>query len=139
MTRENREIKFRGWDSKRERMLQPFLTFEKHPADGLVTETTNWHDENDMSEGWDVSNQVNELMQFTGKKDKTGVDAYEKDYDSEGNMIDWCDECCGYQFFQIDIPTKDVICCHNCEGNFMLQDHMKDFEIVGNIYENNSA
>jgi len=75
------------------------------------------------------------LMQYTGLKDKNGKECYEKDFDDDGNMIDFCDRCCGYQFFQIDEPTKDVVFCHSCEGNFMLQDHITDFKIIGNIYE----
>lgn len=73
--------------------------------------------------------------QFTGLNDKNKVDCYEKDYDEDGNMIDWCDECCGYQFKMIDIPTGDEVFCHNCDGNFMLQDHIGDFKIVGNRCE----
>lgn len=76
--------------------------------------------------------------QFTGLLDKNGKEVYEKDFDGDGNMIDWCESCCGYQFFQIDIPTKDVIFCHNCEGHFMIQDHIPDFEIIGNIHEHSN-
>ena len=61
-----------------------------------------------------------------------GVEIYEKDYDAEGNMIDYCEECMGYQFFQID-QLKDVIFCHNCDGNFMVQDHIDEFRILGNV------
>ena len=120
MTRENREIKFRAWNKETNTMHYDILRPIYWSFSFLNKDVFTW-------------------SQYVGKKDKNGISVYEKDYDSEGNMIDWCDECCGYQFFQIDIPTKDIICCHNCEGNFMLQDHMKDFEIVGNIYENNSA
>lgn len=70
-----------------------------------------------------------------GIADKMGREIYEKDYDLDGNMIDYCEKCLGYQFHQIDIPTGDVICCHNCEGNFMVQDHISDFAIVGNLCE----
>ena len=61
-----------------------------------------------------------------------GVEIYEGDYDEEGNMIDYCEECMGYQFFKID-ELKDVIFCHNCDGNFMVQDHIDEFKVVGNI------
>ncbi len=74
--------------------------------------------------------------EWTGLQDKNKVDAYEKDFDADGNMIDWCDRCCGYQFFQIDVPTNDIIFCHNCEGNFMLHDYLSDFEITNNLTDN---
>ena len=61
-----------------------------------------------------------------------GVEIYEGDYDEDGNMIDYCEECMGYQFFQID-ELKDVIFCHNCDGNFMVQYHLDEFKIVGHI------
>jgi uncharacterized phage protein (TIGR01671 family) len=88
----------------------------------------------DPLDGVEVDKET--VGQFTGLKDKNGNEAYEKDFDADGNMIDWCDRCCGYQFKLIDIPTKDEIFCHNCEGNFMLHDHLPDFEIIGNIYQN---
>lgn len=73
--------------------------------------------------------------QFTGLKDKNGVEIYQHDYDENGLMVDWCDECAGWQFFQIDIPSKDIICCQNCDGSFMLRDHLPDFTIIGNIHD----
>lgn len=73
--------------------------------------------------------------QYTGVKDKNGKECYEKDYDADGTMIDWCEECCGYEFFQIDVPTGDIIFCHRCEGNLFLQDHINEFKIVGNLHE----
>ena len=73
---------------------------------------------------------------FTGLLYKNGKECYEKDFDSDGNMIDYCEKCCGYQFKMIDIPTRDVILCHNCDGNFMLQDHISEFVIIGNLFEN---
>lgn len=111
----NREIKFRVWD-KVDYMSSPFT------LDDLMLKKIQFTSDCPV-------------MQFTGIKDKNGIDAYEKDYDEDGTMIDWCDMCCGYQFFQIDIPSKDIIFCHNCEGHFMLQDHIDDFEIIGNLYQ----
>lgn len=118
-----REIKFRAWD----KVLNEFLPNvqnhinDKEWAFGSMLKDDRWV-----------------IEQFTGLKDKNGKECYEKDYDADGNMIDWCERCCGYQFFQIDIPTKDIIFCQNCEGNFMLQDHIGDFEIIGNIHSNPS-
>lgn len=58
----------------------------------------------------------------------------EGDYDGGGNMVDYCEKCAGYQFFQIDILSKDIIHCQNCEGNFMFQDHISDFKPIGNYH-----
>lgn len=78
-----------------------------------------------------------QLMQFTGLKDKNGKEIYEGDYDNEGNMIKWCVRCSGWEFAQLDIPTKDVVIkCHRCDGNFFIEDHINSFEVIGNIYEN---
>jgi len=132
-----REIKFRMWDGSKMILSETtdgsgsssriyFMDFM-----GRVSLVNQYG--LDMKPPEDLSNYS--VMQYTGLKDKNGKEIYEKDFDDDGNMIDWCDECCGYQFFCIDIPTKDVIFCHNCDGNFMVQDHIPDFEIAGNIYE----
>lgn len=77
------------------------------------------------------------IGQFTGLQDQTGKDVYEGDFDSDGNIVIWCNECCGWQFGQIDIPTNEIVInCHNCDGNFMFQDLIKEFEIIGNRFEN---
>ena len=111
----NREIKFRAWDGN-------FMHYEvdivngKHFIDGFNLESV--------------------LMQYTGLKDKNGKEIYEGDYNQDGEVVIFCNECNGWQFALYDFPTKDFIFCHNCEGNFMFQDGLSDLEIVGNIYEN---
>ena len=76
------------------------------------------------------------VCQFTGKKDKNGDKIFEGDYDENGNMVVWCDRSNGWQFAQIDVPTKDIcIHCHWCDGNFDFSEHIDDFVIVGNIHD----
>lgn len=76
------------------------------------------------------------VCQYTGFSDVNGEGIFEGDHDKDGNCVVFCDECAGWQFAQIDIPTKDVcIPCHNCDGNFMFQDWIDKFEIVGNIHD----
>lgn len=62
-------------------------------------------------------------------------DLYEGDYDNDGNMLEWCENCTSFAFKQIDIPTGDVCFCHNCEGNFSLLDHIDDFKPVGKHHD----
>ena len=72
--------------------------------------------------------------QYAGFSDKNGKEVFEGDYDKEGNIVVFCDECHGWQFGEIDIQTKQVcIPCHNCDGNFMIGDWIDRFEVVGNI------
>ena len=72
--------------------------------------------------------------QFINQTDKKGKKIFEGDFDNDGNCVVWCDNCNGFEFAQLDIPTKDIcIPCHRCDGNFFFGDHINDFEIVGNV------
>ena len=74
------------------------------------------------------------LSQFINQKDKNGKKIFEGDYDADGNCIVWCDNCNGFEFAALDVPTKDIcISCHRCDGNFFFGDQINDFEIVGNV------
>jgi len=74
------------------------------------------------------------VSQFINQKDKNGKKIFEGDYDADGNCIVWCENCNGFEFAAIDIPTKDIcIPCHRCDGNFFFGDQINDFEIVGNV------
>ena len=76
------------------------------------------------------------VCQFAGFTDINGKKVFEGDYDKDGNCVVFCDECHGWQFGEIDIPTKDIcIPCHNCDGNFMIGDWIEKFEVVGNIHD----
>lgn len=75
--------------------------------------------------------------QYTGVPDVNGKNIFEGDHDKDGNCVVFCERCNGWQFAQIDIPTKDIcIPCHCCDGNFMFNDIINQFEITGNINDN---
>lgn len=58
------------------------------------------------------------------------------DYNVDGEMLIFCNSCMGWQFAQIDIPTKDVcIDCHNCDGNFMFHDAIHKFQPIANFVD----
>jgi hypothetical protein len=76
--------------------------------------------------------------QFTGEVDINGVKAFEGHCDKDGNAIVFCQHCNGWQFSQFDFESGEtVIPCHSCDGNFMFQDHIKNFEITGNTFKPN--
>lgn len=73
---------------------------------------------------------------FIGKTDRNGVDVYENDYDSDGNIVIWCNTCSGWQFGAYDIQEGEMyINCHCCEGSFTLRNFLPHFEIAGNIHQ----
>jgi len=132
-----REIKFRVFDTVNEVMVYNPEYFIEMPEYEKENERNNqpykfyetWRDYEDGI--WKPC----KVMQFTGKKDKNGKDIWEGDYNQHGEVVIWCDECSAWQFGLYDFPTKDLIFCHTCDGNFLFHDGMSDIEIIGNIYE----
>jgi hypothetical protein len=74
--------------------------------------------------------------QFIGKLDIHGNKIFKGDFDSNYDVIDWCDKRCGWSLFTYNHPTKEYIhCnCYSCEGNFEIRDVEDEIEIKGNIY-----
>jgi hypothetical protein len=76
-------------------------------------------------------------LQCVGKKDKNGNDVFNGDFDAEGNVVVWCENCNGWEFGALDIPTNEIcIPCHRCDGNFFFEDQIGDFEVIGNTCQN---
>ena len=117
----SREIKFKAWNKELKSMSKPF-TF------GQVL---NFNDKNIKS----LTNEI--ILQFTGLKDKNGIDIYSGDFDQDGQVVRWCDNRNGWAMSIYDFPTKEHIACHcyNCDGNFELSEITKEIEIKGNIHE----
>lgn len=123
-----REIKFRAWinggeDHNYHHVMVYDLAFEKYaPINKLL---------NDIKEG-------GVLMQYTGIKDKNGVEVYEGDLLKWGNRIfKVCYDNLFPQFLAIMVAWSD--------GSEMLdEDHkelpmydgMEHCKVIGNLYEN---
>lgn len=122
-----REIKFRAWDKKNNKFLDPKLwakEFSVHLQMGISVRSK-------LAEREDVDVFQIELMQYTGLKDKNGKEIYEGDVVSyksfNGNRgeaaVTWEYGCFNLEDFKNDAGSENI-------------QNMKDIEIIGNVHEN---
>ncbi len=84
-----REIRFRAWDPFKKEMV--------------YSDDFGYHDYNDMMPFWGTArdNEWQDIMQYIGKKDKTGRKIYEKDIVEEGGargVVEWDESQLKYQY-----------------------------------------
>ena len=123
-----REIKFRVWDKKDKEMLRVVaISFDEAMFMPHNIDYEDYYNYN--------NNFYSDLMQYTGLKDKNGVEIY------EGDIVEWIDggerpfiyeiiyDDCGYYAKSSNNEKISI-------GGTMHSDMNINIEVIGNIYEN---
>lgn len=123
-----REIKFRAWDKLNKKIVTSGLSINLDTTDRVIPISFSQGDlsycrDNDVSSVPNVHTDI-ELMQWTGLKDKNGVEIYEGDivkWSNKTYKVVWYEKIAGFvmEYNGIERPDIEFEC-----------------EIIGNIYEN---
>ena len=127
-----REIKFRAWcEGNHDNMTftKPFMDYNVTIVDGKYASVEG---------GWDIHGTYSSipLMQYTGLKDKSGVEIYEGDIIKQGGWICVCIYTSGRFMLKV-INHKKGVRYHNFFNSMEWHGNQdKGIKVIGNIHEN---
>ncbi len=141
-----REMKYMAWDEKKKEMIGPwdmhFFSINAdwigHPnlcfGERVIGNPTEENIIHNIEEAKDFSKRF-KVRQFTGLKDKKGIEIYEGDivelkaaFGTENYISEWSEDNLGFSFKSI-IPSE-----HNMF--ISKEESLLHAEVIGNIWEN---
>lgn len=118
-----REIKFRAWRIKEKKMYEVgAINFKKNKIFCLLDNAVNY----DGIYGLEVDKEII-LMQFTGLKDRKGVEIY------EGDIVVFYNPIIGEEY-KDRFKHKTIVDMFNMK--IIGEENQVRLEVIGNIYEN---
>ncbi|MFA5500836.1 MAG: YopX family protein [Candidatus Omnitrophota bacterium] len=132
-----REIKFRAWDDVLGMCEVIEIDFMSDTVEVGGKKTTHHYVPEEKRESYTLNIENANLMQYTGLKDKNGIEIYEGDVVSfEPNSIEYPEDIFIYEVVWFKQNCSFLFKINNDRYDALDVSYQDRLEVIGNIYEN---